>query len=197
MSRLDDLIAELCPNGVEYRRLKDIVSIERGTRVVRSQLSASEGYPVYQNSLTPMGYHSERNYPPKTAFIIAAGAAGEIGFSEEPFWAADDCYCLVCGQEINSRFLYHNLLMQKPFLLSKVRKASIPRLGRNIIENLSVPVPPMEIQREIVRILDNFTELTARKKQYEYYRDQLLDFGKIGGWYPELNLVICLSLGMA
>lgn len=75
-----------------------------------------------------------------------------------------------------NRFLYHFLLTEYPFIKSKVRKASVPRLSRNVIENLLIPVPPLEIQREIVRILDNFTELTARQKQYEYYRDKLLTF---------------------
>ena len=78
--------------------------------------------------------------------------------------------------------------MQQQYLLSKVRKASIPRLGRSVIDKLTIPVPPLEVQREIVRILDQFTELTAelteelteelaaRKKQYKHYRDKLLAF---------------------
>jgi type I restriction enzyme, S subunit len=87
MSRLDELIQELCPNGVEYKKLGDAVSIERGKRLVRDQLSADSGsgYPVFQNSMTPLGYHTDYNYPENTAFIIGAGAAGEIGFSAVKF----------------------------------------------------------------------------------------------------------------
>ena len=184
MSKLDELIRELCPDGVEYKKLVDAVSIERGKRVVRSQLSISGKYPVYQNSLTPLGYHTDYNYNANTTFIIVAGAAGEIGFSDKAFWAADDCFAVVCPENVLNRYIYHLLLNNQNQLISKVRKASIPRLSRSAIENLVIPIPPLDVQREIVRILDNFTnltaeltaELTARKNQYEFYRDKLLTY---------------------
>ena len=77
MSNLRELITELCPDGVEYKSLGDIVSIERGKRLVREQLSEEGKYPVYQNSMTPLGYHTEYNYDAGTTFIIGAGAAGD------------------------------------------------------------------------------------------------------------------------
>ena len=189
MSKLKELIRELCPDGVEYKKLGVAVSIERGKRLVRDQLSDDCGYPVFQNSMTPLGYHTDYNYPENTAFIIGAGAAGEIGFSSVKFWAADDCYPMVCREDISSRYLYHALLRIQPQIKSRVRKASIPRLSRASIEQLEIPVPPLPVQSEIVRILDNFTvltaeltaELTARKKQYEFYRDKLLTFGDVRG----------------
>ena len=187
MSKLDELIRELCPDGVEYKKLVDAVLIERGKRVVRSQLSISGKYPVYQNSLTPLGYHTDYNYNANTTFIIVAGAAGEIGFSDKAFWAADDCFAVVCPENVLNRYIYHLLLNNQNQLISKVRKASIPRLSRSAIENLVIPIPPLDVQREIVRILDNFTNLTAeltteltteliaRKTQYSFYREKLLD----------------------
>ena len=192
MSKLDELIRELCPDGVEYKKLVDAVSIERGKRVVRSQLSISGKYPVYQNSLTPLGYHTDYNYNANTTFIIVAGAAGEIGFSDKAFWAADDCFAVVCPENVLNRYIYHLLLNNQNQLISKVRKASIPRLSRSAIENLVIPIPPLDVQREIVRILDNFTnltaeltaELTARKTQYSYYRDKLLTFNIPIKWEP-------------
>ena len=84
-----------------------------------------------------------------------------------------------------NRYIYHLLLNNQNQLVSKVRKASIPRLSRSAIENLVIPLLPIEVQREIVRILDNFTELTAeltaRQKQYEFYRDKLLTFDVLRG----------------
>lgn len=188
MNKLDELIALLCPNGVKYPELAHAVSIERGKRVVREQLDETGLYPVYQNSLTPLGYHSQWNYPAETTFLIVAGAAGEIGYSTCNFWAADDCFPLVCGENLSSRYLYHVMLWLQPTILSRVRKASIPRLSRDSIERLTIPLPPLEVQREIIRILDSFAdltsklteslsmELTARKQQYMYYRDILLNF---------------------
>ena len=188
MSKLDELLRELCPDGVKYKKLVDAVSIERGKRVVRSQLSISGKYPVYQNSLTPLGYHTDYNYNANTTFIIVAGAAGEIGFSDKAFWAADDCFTVVCPENVLNRYIYHLLLNNQNQLASKVRKASIPRLSRSAIENLVIPIPPLDVQREIVRMLDSYTEsvvelqrqltaeLTARKTQYGYYRNKFLDF---------------------
>lgn len=199
MSKLNELIQQLCPDGVEYKKLKNAVSIERGKRVVKSQLSQINGFPVYQNSLIPLGYHTECNYPANTTFIIMAGAAGEIGYSKESFWAADDCFSVVCPEEVSNRYIYHILLHKQEVLRSKVRKASIPRLSRNALDEIIVPLPPIEVQREIVRILDDFTEqteqlkasltaeLTARKKQYEYYRDKLLTFDVFGGGTSKFN----------
>ena len=189
MTKLEQLINDLCPDGVKYKSLNECVDIMRGTRVVKNNLSEDGKYPVYQNSLTPMGYHIESNASKDTTFIIVAGAAGEIGYSTVDFWAADDCFCLKCHQEITSRFLYHLLLQQQSYIYSKVRKASIPRLSRTVVEKITIPVPPLPVQEEIVRILDHFTELeaeleaelVARRKQYEHYRDVLLSFDMNGG----------------
>lgn len=188
MSRLEQLIQELCPEGIDYAELSRMCTIKRGIRVVRKQLKPDGQFPVYQNSLTPMGYYEKWNCPAHTTFIIAAGAAGDIGYSNIKFWAADDCFYFDCSETLLNRFLYYILMSKQSYLYSRVRKASIPRLARNFIEELRIPVPPLPVQAEIVRILDNFTELTAelteqltteltaRKKQYEYYRDMLLNF---------------------
>ena len=191
MSRLRELMEELCPNGVEYKKLGDVVSVCRGVRVVRAELQLVGKYPVYQNSLIPMGYYDKENCIAGTAFIIGAGAAGDIGYSDVPFWAADDCFYFVCEDNMNARFLYYVLVGQETFIKGKVRKASIPRLSRNVVEKMVIPVPPLEIQNEIVKLLDNFTKLTAelteqlmteltlRKKQYNFYRDSLLNFVRV------------------
>lgn len=113
MSRLNELIQSICPNGIEYKNLKDVLSIERGKRVVKKQLSEVHGYPVYQNSLTPLGLYVEYNCPENTAFVIMAGAAGEIGYSRERFWAADDCFAIVCPSSICSKYIYHVLLNEQ------------------------------------------------------------------------------------
>ena len=61
MSHIEEMIRELCPNGVEYKKLKNTTTITRGVRVVKSQLQSIGSYPVYQNSLTPMGYYDKYN----------------------------------------------------------------------------------------------------------------------------------------
>lgn len=172
MSKLEELIKQLCPDGVEYYELAQVVSPNRGVRVIKSQLKNEGKHPVFQNCLTPMGYYDSYNFPAGTSFIIVGGAAAEIGYSDVDFWAADDCVGMECGEKIINRYLYHALLNKKLYLVSNVRKASIPRLSRTVIEKMQIPVPPIPVQEEIVRILDSFTELTeelteeltARKK---------------------------------
>lgn len=184
MSRLKELIERLCPDGVEYTTLGKVAEIRRGVRVVKSNLATEGDIPVYQNSLTPLGYYTKSNFPADTAFVIGAGAAGEIGYSATPYWGADDCYSIICSSNIISKYVYYQLANNQIFLKSRVRTASIPRLARTAIEKFPIAVPPIEVQEEIVRILDRFSgyaaslqaELQARKEQYEYYRNLLLTF---------------------
>ncbi len=196
MSKLERLIQQYCPDGVEYVKLDSVANICRGTRVVKSQLS-DKGYPVYQNCLTPMGYFERSNCNAGITFVICGGAAGNVGYTDVECWAADDCEFIIGGHQVINRYIYYYLMTKQNYLLSKVRKASIPRLSPSIIKDLEIPLPPLPVQEEIVRILDAFTELQAelqaelqkRKQQYNYYLDNLLNFNNInrGGYQAEVR----------
>lgn len=196
MSKLEKLIQQYCPDGVEYVKLDSVANICRGTRVVKSQLS-DKGYPVYQNCLTPMGYFERSNCNAGITFVICGGAAGNVGYTDVECWAADDCEFIIGGHQVINRYIYYYLMTKQNYLLSKVRKASIPRLSPSIIKDLEIPLPPLPVQEEIVRILDAFTELQAelqaelqkRKQQYNYYLDNLLNFNNInrGGYQAEVR----------
>lgn len=202
MKSLDALMQELCPDGVEFVKLGEVCKIERGVRVVKKELHEIGKVPVFQNSLTPLGYRDVSNCLGNTSFVISAGAAGEVGFSGVPFWAADDCLVVNCPPVLDNRYSYYFLKNQEDRLKSKVRRASVPRLSRKVVEDLEIPLPPISIQAEIVRILDTFTsleaelekeldtELDCRKRQYAYYRDTLLSFeGKEGVAWKKLGEV--------
>lgn len=173
---------------VEWKTLGEVMKVQRGKRLVRSQLSEIGNFAVYQNSMIPLGYYHENNVKSDTTFIICAGAAGEIGYSDNEFWAADDVSYLITPDNIKNKFVYYYLLTQKHKISSQVRRASIPRLSKKVLENMPIPIPPLEEQERIVSILDKFDTLTnsiseglpkeieLRKKQYEYYRNQLLAF---------------------
>lgn len=183
-----DLLLTFPDDAVTYLPLGDIADIKRGKRVVRKDLAEEGSYAVFQNSLTPLGYFDKWNVPKDSCFVVAAGAAGEIGYSRENFWAADDIYYFESSGNLIDRYLYHFLLSSKHMITSKVRTASIPRLSRIALERLPIPIPPLEEQERIVGILDRFEtlahsiteglprELELRRKQYGYYRDLLLDF---------------------
>jgi type I restriction enzyme, S subunit len=173
---------------VEWKALREVAKIQRGKRLVKSELEEFGNYAVFQNCMTPLGYYHESNVKSDTTFIISAGAAGEIGYSGVDFWAADDVYYFLAPENLKSKFLYYFLLTQQTKILGQVRRASVPRLSKTAFEKIQIPIPPLETQAEIVRILDTFTELTAeltaelgaelsdRQKQYNYYRDRLLTF---------------------
>mgnify|MGYP004446090909 CR=1 FL=1 len=168
--------------------MSEACNIKRWTRVVRKELSQDTGFPVFQNSLKPLGFYGKKNCDANTTFIIAAGAEGQLGFSCHDFWAADDCFCLCCHPFVKDKFLYYFLLNNQTFFMSQVRTASVPRLGRNVIYDFEIPIPSIERQKEIIAILDAFESLTTslqsglpaeiemRKQQYEYYRNKLLFF---------------------
>ena len=116
-----DLLLSFPDDAVTYLPLGDVVDIRRGKRVVRKDLAEEGSYAVFQNSLTPLGYFDKWNVPKDSCFVVAAGAAGEIGYSRENFWAADDIYYFESSGNLIDRYLYHFLLSSKHMITSKVR----------------------------------------------------------------------------
>ncbi|EEO43185.1 hypothetical protein FSDG_01744 [Fusobacterium animalis 7_1] len=186
MSKLDELIKELCPNGVEYKELKDLCIIKKGVQLNKEKLLEEAEYPVINGGILPSGYWNDYNVKENTITISQGGAsAGYVQYIPTKFWAGAHCYYLeLKDKNINYRYIYHFIKMKQDKLTSSQVGAGIPSVEKKILENLLIPVPPLEVQDEIVRILDNFTaltaeltaELTARKKQYSWYRDYLLKF---------------------
>lgn len=179
-----DLLSLEINADIEQKCLSELSTISRGKRVVRRDLMESGTIPVYQNSLKPLGYSMNSNYPADTPFVISAGAAGEVGYSTVDYWGADDCFSIICGSSLDSKYAYYWLKTKEDFLKSRIRGGAIKRLSRDEVENLQIIIPSLDIQKEIVKSLDTFEllianikqELDARKKQYEYYREKLLTF---------------------
>lgn len=173
--------------NIKKARLCEIAQLNRGKRVVRNQLSGEGLYPVFQNSLKPLGFYDNKNFSGEKTCIITAGAAGDVFYQNKDFWAADDVFVITTDVAIN-KYLYYCILNKHYILKSKVRRASVPRLSREIIEGLEILIPPISVQEYIVSILDDFNkivndineglpkEIELRQKQYEYYRERLLDF---------------------
>ncbi|WP_455648324.1 restriction endonuclease subunit S [Lonepinella koalarum] len=141
-------------------------------------------------SLTPLGFYDAFNVKADTTIIISVGAAGDIAYSDRDFGAADDVFVLNTPENLSSKFLYYALMNQQNKLYQQVRRASIPRLSRESVERIKIPIPDLSEQQRIVAILDKFDtlvnslteglpkEIELRQKQYEYYRGLLLDFPK-------------------
>jgi type I restriction enzyme, S subunit len=177
MSKIDELIQKLCPLGVEMVSLGQVARVDKGKQINREELSDEFPYPVFNGGVGPSGRHIEANFPANTITVSQGGAsAGYVNFVSEPLWVGAHCYALMPTEKVSNRFLYFWVKFQEPALQKSKYGAGIPALDKTTLMNLPVPLPPLEVQKEIVSILDKFTqleaeleaELEARRKQLEY-----------------------------
>ena len=195
---IDRLVAELCPDGVEYRPLGEIVKIKNG-KGYKDFLPGN--IPVY-GSGGVMTYVDTFAYDKPTVLIPRKGSLGNLFYLEEPFWNVDTIFYTEIDEScVIPKYLFYVL---KSAELEKLNTAGgVPSLTQKVLNKVLIPVPPLEIQEAIVEILDKFTnleaeleaELEARTLQYEYYRDSLFEaldcprvpLGELGKFYGGLK----------
>lgn len=205
MSNLEELIERLCPDGVEYKTLGDVATISRGGNFQKKDFT-EQGKPCihYGQIYTRYGLFTD-----KTLTFI-----NDECFAKQKYAEPNDIIMAVTSENIedickcvawlgtekvavsgHSAIIHHSLdpkylayfFHSQHFFNQKRRLAhgtKVMEVTPDTLKSIQLPVPPLEVQREIVRILDNFTflttelaaELEARQKQYEYYRDFLLTF---------------------
>jgi len=181
MSRIDELIAELAPEGVESKTLDEVLRIKNG----KDHKSLGDGdIPVY-GSGGIMRYVDTAAAEGPSVLIPRKGSLGNIFYVEGPFWVVDTIFRTeIDSSQVEPKFVYYQLLTMK---LGEMNQAGgVPSQTQTVLNSLRIPVPPLEVQREIVRVLDQFTqleaeleaELEARRRQYEHYRSELLTFGE-------------------
>lgn len=185
MSNLEELIERLCPDGVEYKKIGELVDYEQPGNYIVSSTKYSDEYniPVLTAGQTfILGYINETDGVYKSSkdnpVIIFDDFTAAFKWVDFEFKVKSSAIkILTVNNTLTTiRYIYHVM----GFL--KISSDEHKRLWIGTYSNIKVPVPPLEVQREIVRILDNFTfltaelaaELAARQKQYEYYRDKLL-----------------------
>ena len=187
MSRLQELIDKLCPNGVEYKPIEELCKISRGRVMSKDYIKINNGdYPVYSSQTEnngELGKISTYDFDGEYITWTTDGAnAGSVFYRNEKFSVTNVCGLLeVISKTILTKFLYYELSVEAV----KYVNAGMgnPKLMSNVMARIRVAVPPLEVQREIVHILDDFTllsaelsaELKARQKQYEYYKNKLLN----------------------
>jgi len=198
MSKLDELIAELCPDGVEFVPLKQIAEVGTGSS---DRVNAVEDgkYPFYVRSKTI--YRSNRYLFDEESIVIPGeGGIGDIfHYVNGKYDLHQRAYRIhFIDRLVDTKFAYHYLSANfKKFILMKAVNATVTSIRKPMIQDFPFPLPPLPVQQEIVRILDKFTELTtqltaelkaeieARKKQYEYYRDWLLSQEELNRLCPD------------
>ncbi len=186
MHKIERLLQTLAPKGVEFRKLGEVINIFKGKQLNKELLLDYGEYPVMNGGIHASGYWNEYNTDyPKIIISQGGASAGYVNYMTSKFWAGAHCYAIELNSEkLNYKFLYYFLKNSQTILMKSQFGAGIPALNKADIETLTIPIPPLEIQQEIVKILDAFTELNtelntelkARKKQYQYYQNMLLDF---------------------
>ena len=180
---------------VEWKPLGEVAKVNKGVQLNKTKLKDEGKYPAYNGGKTYSGWTDDFNVEENTTIISQGGAsAGFVNFVTTKFWANAHCYYIIPNLEIvNNRYLYQFLKFQEKFFMNSQHGAGIPALAISKLNKHLIPVPPLSVQQEIVRILDKFTQLEAelkieleteldcRKRQYEYYRDKLLTFNEVGG----------------
>lgn len=188
MSKLDELIKELCPNGVEYKELGEIVKSQRG-KTITKELIKDGDIPVISGGQKPAYYHNESNRKGEVITIAGSGAyAGFVMYWDKPIFVSD-AFTIECDKSyLNIKYIYYFLQNNQMKIHSLKKGGGVPHVYFKDMQKFLVPVPPLEVQNEIARILDDYTksveelkeklntELITRKKQYSWYRDYLLKF---------------------
>ncbi len=197
MNHIEQLLHTLAPKGVEFRKLGEVCEIIRGKRVTKKEILDKGKYPVVSGGIGFMGYLNEYNREENTITIAQYGTAGFVNWQNQKFWANDVCFSLIPNETLINRYLYYVLTNMQNYLYSISNRSAIPySISSNNIMQITIPIPPLEIQQEIVKILDAFTELNtelntelkARKKQYQYYQNMLLDFNGINSNHKDAKV---------
>ena len=200
MSNLDELIERLCPDGVEYVKLNTICSIYDGTHSTPNYTDAGVKFASVENINAPydtkkfiaLEDYQKYKIKPQVDDVLMT-RIGSIGVcyvieDNQPLaYYVSLALLRPSSKKINSKYLKYVIesVHGKKELRKRTLVNAVPiKINKDDIGKIKLPVPPLEVQREIVRILDNFTfltaelaaELAARQKQYEYYRDLLLTF---------------------
>lgn len=199
MSKLDELIQKYCSNGVKYKKLIDVADILYGFPCKSSNFNDNgKGMPIVRIRDICKGYSEifttekiDTNYYIKNGDFLV----GMDGNFNSGVWNGGTA--ILCQRtckispKINKNLVINGFLIH---LLGPIFKkiernkqsGTVKHLLAKDINSIKVPVPPLPVQEEIIRILDSFTkldealneELIIRKKQYEYYRDSLLNFNE-------------------
>ena len=196
---------------IEWKPLGDVAELKRGTSITKK--TSTEGkYPVISGGQQPAYYIDTFNRDGETITVAGSGAyAGFVMFWNEPIFVSDAFSIKADEKQILSRYIYHFLLNIQEKIHDLKAGGGVPHVYAKDVARFLVPIPcpdnptkSLEIQHKIVEILDKFTtleaeleaELDCRKRQYEYYRNQLLSFDMLNrGGGQKLNDVKIMTLG--
>ena len=212
-SKAKKLIEMIQTASVEWKPLGEVAELKRG-KTITAKVAIDGGIPVISGGQQPAYYHNEANRTGETITVAGSGAyAGFIMYWDEPIFVSDAFSIKPNIEVLNTRYTYHFLLQNQGKIYNLKKGSGVPHVYPKDLALLTIPILPLETQQKIVKILDKFTELEAtleatleaelalRKRQYQYYRDFLLDFdnqiwgGIADGYKGRLKDVVWKTLG--
>ena len=215
MSKLNELIAELCPNGVECVKVKDHFQRLKGTPITAAKMKEIENkngeIRIFAGGKTVINANEEdipkANITRVPAVLVQSRGVIDVVYYDKSFTFKNEMWAYTSDSKTTVKYLYYVLKNNiQLFRDAASGMGSLPQISLKVTENFKFPLPPLPVQEEIVRILDSFTSLTAelqaelqaRQNQYEYYRDQLLTFDVHGVGISEVQwktlLEVCESI---
>ena len=229
MSKLEELIKEFCPNGVEYKPLWSLTAWDkRFNGIDRSMQKKVVSYKYYLSSefneverkdgdilYIPTGITNEKKYTTEELagehlaegeiVCIPWGGTPNVKYHKGKFVTGDNRIATSLDTNIlDNKYLYYWMQSKIDLIASFYRGAGIQHPSMKSVLELQIPLPALPVQREIVQILDSFTlysaeltaELTARRKQYEFYRDKLLNFSSEIQFFALGDVIVSLNTGL-
>ncbi|EQL63552.1 type I restriction endonuclease subunit S, partial [Helicobacter pylori FD577] len=192
MHKIERLLQTLAPKGVEFRKLGEVLEYDQPNKycVTGKEFDKSYPTPVLTAGKTfILGYTNEKDniyqaskISPVIIFDDFTTATQWVDF---PFKVKSSAMKILLPKNptINIRFIFFYMQTIPYNISGEHTRQWISRYSQ-----ITIPIPPLEIQQEIVKILDAFTELKARKKQYEYYQNMLLDFNNINSNHKDAKM---------
>ena len=191
MNTIKQLIEKYCPDGVEYKKLGEVCkTIPAPVKVKTSQYFKKGKYAIIDQGQSKIAGYTNDEFIliPKGEYVLYGDHTCTVKYVNFRFAQGADGLKILKTEQLLTKYLYYAL---SNFNI----KNNEYKRHWSIVKEIYIPVPPISVQREIVRILDSFTsleaeleaELEARRKQYEYYRDQLLSFKHLSGGTDEVE----------
>ena len=176
--------------SIEYRKLNEIANILKGEQLNKGKFIKDGKYPVYNGGQNNSGFYNKYNQEENSIILNQGGSAGLVSFIKTKFWASAHCFVIKPINEnfANNKFLFYLLKSKYNDILKLIHGTTIPGISIEDVKNFEIAIPSLEIQTKIVNILDKLQdyskniktglplEIEQRQKQYEYYRNLLLDF---------------------
>lgn len=201
MSKIDEMITELCPNGVEYKRLDEVFDFKNGYTPSKSNPEFWDSGDVnwfrmedirangrtLSNSIQKVsmaGIKGGKLFEANSLIVATSATIGKHALVIGPFMCNQRFTCLTRKtyylDKLDMRFMLYYADILDAYCLENTNEGGFSSVSMPALKKFELPIPPIEIQKEIVRIFDKFmkleAELEARTAQYAYYRDKLLSF---------------------